>query len=93
MAITILSIASSHECHAWMCLELTKPTPMRGVRANRTQRRLNLQQDRLLQGGGDGNSRKVSWSDLPRAASTAGSAAMDIGSRPPSQAALFMDLT
>jgi hypothetical protein len=40
------------------------------------------------------DSRKVSWSDLPRAASAAGStAAMDIGSRPPSQAALFMDLT
>jgi len=39
------------------------------------------------------SSRKVSWSDLPRAASAAGSAAMDIGSRPPSQAALFMDLT
>ena len=38
-------------------------------------------------------SRKVSWSDLPRAASAAGSAAMDVGSRPPSQSALYMDLT
>lgn len=36
-------------------------------------------------------SRKVSWSDLPSGAG--GSAAMDIGSRPASQAALFMDLT
>ena len=40
------------------------------------------------------DSRKVSWSDLPRAANAAGStAAMDLGSRPPSQAAMFMDLT
>ena len=45
----------------------------------------------FLADGGSG-SRKVSWSDLPSGAAGAGSA-MEIGSRPASQAALFMDLT